>query len=375
MVRGREPVVLWFDAETTALWQESAMKNISEILASVEETPVTFEDYLKAYADPVGELINSYIPHGTHGDMDRYLYDPLYHYSENAGKRHRPLICFAACLAVGGDPDRAATAAAAIEHFQSAALIHDDIADEAELRRGEPCLHLTEGLGLAINMGDLALSMVNGPVVNDPLLEDAVKVRVIKELIAMTCRTVEGQALDLGWARDGRYDITPEDYLTMAIHKTAHYSGAVPLAVGAIVGGADDEIVEALRSYGLDTGLAFQIQDDLLNLVGTDEAKKKDFRSDITEGKRTLVVVHALQNAAPEARERLVEILSSKERDPEVLAEAVAIMEETGSIDYARTFAEDLTLNAKARLAGALPPSQYRDLLVSMADWFVNRLK
>ena len=375
MVRGREPVVLWFDAETTALWQDSAMKNISEILASVEETPVTFEDYLKAYADPVGELINSYIPHGTHGDMDRYLYDPLYHYSENAGKRHRPLICFAACLAVGGDPDRAATAAAAIEHFHSAALIHDDIADEAELRRGEPCLHLTEGLGLAINMGDLALSMVNGPVVNDPLLEDAVKVRVIKELIAMTCRTVEGQALDLGWARDGRYDITPEDYLTMAIHKTAHYSGAVPLAVGAIVGGADDEIVEALRSYGLDTGLAFQIQDDLLNLVGTDEAKKKDFRSDITEGKRTLVVVHALQNAAPEARERLVEILSSKERDPEVLAEAVAIMEETGSIDYARTFAEDLTLNAKARLAGALPPSQYRDLLVSMADWFVNRLK
>ena len=111
------------------------------------------------------------------------------------------------------------------------------------------------------------------------------------------------------------------------------------------------------------------------SLVGTDEAKKKDFRSDITEGKRTLVVVHALQNAAPEARERLVEILSSKERDPEVLAEAVAIMEETGSIDYARTFAEDLTLNATARLAGALPPSQYRDLLVSMADWFVNRLK
>ena len=374
-VRGREPVVLWFDAETTALWQESAMKNISEILASVEETPVTFEDYLKAYADPVGELINSYIPHGTHGDMDRYLYDPLYHYSENAGKRHRPLICFAACLAVGGDPDRAATAAAAIEHFHSAALIHDDIADEAELRRGEPCLHLTEGLGLAINMGDLALSMVNGPVVNDPLLEDAVKVRVIKELIAMTCRTVEGQALDLGWARDGRYDITPEDYLTMAIHKTAHYSGAVPLAVGAIVGGASDEVVEALRSYGLDTGLAFQIQDDLLNLVGTDEAKKKDFRSDITEGKRTLVVVHALQNTEPAARERLVEILSSKERDPEVLAEAVAIMEKTGSIDYARTFAEDLTLNAKARLAGALPPSPYRDLLVSMADWFVNRLK
>ncbi|WP_288072355.1 polyprenyl synthetase family protein [Adlercreutzia caecimuris] len=351
------------------------MKNISETLASVDETPTTFEDYLKCYADPVGELINSYIPRGSHGDMDQYLYTPLYHYSENAGKRHRPLICYAACLAVGGDPDCATTSAAAIEHFHSAALIHDDIADEAELRRGEPCLHLTEGLGLAINMGDLALSMVNGPVVNDPLLDDATKVRVIRELIAMTCRTVEGQALDLGWARDGRYDIAPEDYLTMAIHKTAHYSGAVPLAVGAIVGGAADEQVEALRSYGLDTGLAFQIQDDLLNLVGTDEAKKKDFRSDITEGKRTLVVVHALQNASPAARERLIEILSAKERDPEVLAEAVAIMEEAGSIEYARAYAEDLSQNAKGRLEAALEPSRWRDLLVSMADWFVNRLK
>lgn len=228
------------------------MKNISDILAGVDETPTTFESYLKSFADPVGELINSYIPQGSHGDMDRYLYAPLYQYSENAGKRHRPLICYAACLAVGGNPDRATTSAAAIEHFHSAALIHDDIADEAELRRGEPCLHLTEGLGLAINMGDLALSMVNGPVVNDPLLDDATKVRVISELISMTCRTVEGQALDLGWARDGRYDITPEDYLTMAIHKTAHYSGAVPLAVGAIVAGASEEQVEALRSYGLD---------------------------------------------------------------------------------------------------------------------------
>ena len=80
-------------------------------------------------------------------------------------------------------------------------------------------------------MGDLGLSLVNGTVIEDPILDDATKVRVIKELIDMTRRTIEGQALDIGWARDGRYDITPEDYLTMATHKTAHYSGAVPLAI------------------------------------------------------------------------------------------------------------------------------------------------
>ena len=185
---------------------------------------------------------------------------------------------------------------------------------------------------------------------------------------------IVGHLMDLpmGYVRSGNKDHGRQNRIEGRLEK-----GQKVVVVEDLISTAGSciEVVEALRSYGLDTGLAFQIQDDLLNLVGTDEAKKKDFRSDITEGKRTLVVVHALQNTEPAARERLVEILSSKERDPEVLAEAVAIMEKTGSIDYARTFAEDLTLNAKARLAGALPPSPYRDLLVSMADWFVNRLK
>ena len=329
------------------------METINEIIAAVEEPPESFEQYLTSYADRVGDLVNSFIPKGTHADMDRYLYQPLMAYSQNGGKRHRPLICFAA--------------------FHTAALIHDDIADEAELRRGEPCMHLTEGMGLAINAGDLALSLVNGTVVSDENLDDATKVRVITELIDMTRRTIEGQALDIGWARDGRYDITPEDYLVMATHKTAHYSGAVPLAIGAIIGGGTEVEVEALRNYGLDTGLAFQIQDDLLNLVGSEESAKKDFRNDITEGKRTLMVVHALQHS--DDRDRLIDILSSKEKDQAVLAEAVAIMEASGSIDYARNYAENLTSIAKNRLTDMVRPSTARDLLVSMADWFVSRLK
>ncbi len=349
------------------------MDTINEIIAGVEKPPTSFEEYLTCYANEVGALVNEYIPRGTHPDMNRYLYEPLFSYSQNGGKRHRPLICFAACQAVGGNMERATSAAAAIEHFHTAALIHDDIADEAELRRGEPCLHLTEGLGLAINMGDLALSLVNGTVMNDANLDDATKVRVVTELINMTRRTIEGQALDIGWARDGRYDITPEDYLVMATHKTAHYSGAVPLAIGAIIGGGTDAQVEALRNYGLDTGLAFQIQDDLLNLVGSEESTKKDFRNDLTEGKRTLVVVHALQNSPQ--RDRLIEILSSKEKDPAVLAEAVEIMEASGSVDYARAYAENLTSIAKNRLIDMVEPSPSRDLLVSMADWFVSRLK
>ena len=350
-------------------------QDINELIDLVANPPATFQEYLDRYAEKIGDVVNQFIPRGTHADMDRYLYDPMFAYSQNGGKRHRPLIAVAGCLAVGGDLNTAVTSAAAIEHFHTAALIHDDIADEAELRRGEPCLHLTEGLGLAINMGDLGLSLVTGSVINDANLDATTKVRVLAELSEMTRRTIEGQALDIGWSRDERYDITPEDYLIMATHKTAHYSGAVPLAIGAICGGGTEAQIEGLRNFGLDTGLAFQIQDDLLNLVGAEESVKKDFRSDITEGKRTLVVVHALAHASEAYRARLIEILSSKEKDPVVLAEAVNIMQNTGSIEYARNYAKNLTSISKNRLLGVVDDSPARELLLSMADWFVSRLQ
>lgn len=330
-----------------------------------------FELYLKRNAKKFDAYLTEFFADGTHADMQRYLYRPLGAYTKNAGKRHRPLICLLACEAVGGDPRRAWPSAAAIEHFHTAALIHDDIMDSSLTRRGEPCLHIREGEGLAINAGDLALSLVTGTVVDDHGLDPECRLRVLKELVDMTTRTIEGQALDIGWARDDRFDLTVDDYLVMANHKTAFYSGAVPLAVGAIIGVGTEEQVEALRAFGLAAGLAFQIQDDVLNLVGTREATKKDFRSDVTEGKRTLAAVHALQHSAE--RERLREILASRAEDPALLDEAVRIMAEAGSIDFARTYARDLVLGAKAELEAALPRGKARDLLLSMADFFVER--
>ncbi|HET6351464.1 MAG TPA: polyprenyl synthetase family protein [Coriobacteriia bacterium] len=308
---------------------------------------------------------------GVHPDMERYLYAPLSAYTANAGKRHRPLICLLACEAVGSNPEKARSAAAAIEHFHTAALIHDDIMDSSLTRRGEPCMHIAEGIGLAINAGDLALSLVTGAVVHDSNLDEHTKLLVLVELVDMTTRTIEGQALDIGWARDDRFDITVDDYLLMANHKTAFYSGAVPLAIGSIIGGGTSEQTETLRDFGMAAGLAFQIQDDVLNLVGTKEATKKDFRSDVTEGKRTLVAVHALQNSPN--RERLLAILSSRATDPAVLAEAVDIMNASGSVEFANTYARDLVIGAKSGLEFALPKSKAKDLLLSMADFFVKR--
>jgi geranylgeranyl diphosphate synthase, type I len=332
---------------------------------------IGFELYLKRNSKRIDDYLAAFFADGTHPDMNRYLYAPLAQYSANAGKRHRPLICLLACEAVGGDPACAMSAAAAIEHFHTAALIHDDIEDASQTRRGEPCMHITEGEGLAINAGDLALSLVTGTVVDDPVLNDATKLRVLKELVDMTTRTIEGQALDIGWARDDRFDLTTEDYLLMANHKTAFYSGAVPLAVGAIVGGGTEMQVATLRAFGMATGLAFQVQDDVLNLVGTREATKKDFRSDITEGKRTLIAVHALSNSPK--RERLLAILSAHTADLALLDEAVGIMTEAGSIAFASHYAEKLVLDAKSALEAELPKSKARGMLAAMADFFVKR--
>ena len=332
-----------------------------------------FMSFLNDHYAKVDELIASYYAgNGSHPDMDAYLYAPLAKYSANGGKRTRPVVCFLGCMAVGGSAELASSAAASVEHFHTAALIHDDIADEGELRRGEPCLHLTMGLGLAINAGDLALSQVTGTVLQDDRLDDATKVRVLGELVRMTTRTIEGQALDIGWARDARWDISEDDYLAMASHKTAYYSVAVPLACGAIIGGGTDEQVEALRSFGMATGLAFQLQDDLLNLVGDKESVAKDFRCDITEGKRTLMVVHALAN--PQVSDELRGILSAHTTDPELLARAVELMEQAGSIAHARELSLKLVREAKEALAPVELAQPAKDLLFSMADFFIERI-
>ncbi len=326
---------------------------------------MSFQSYLEQHSPRIGDLIASYFKVDDYEDINRYLYEPLARYSANGGKRHRPLICELACGAVGGDVELVSSAAAAIEYFHTAALIHDDIADESTVRRGEACLHISQGEGLAINAGDLALSQVTGSVLSDKRLSEGMRLKVLEELVEMTTRTIEGQALDIGWARDGRFDLTVDDYLQMAKRKTAYYSGGTPLAVGALIGGGSDEQVEALRSFGMAAGMAFQIQDDLLNLIGNKDMLGKDYRSDITEGKRTLVVVHALQHS-PQSAE-LTAILASHTTAPTMLACAVEIMHNAGSL-------EGIVAAAKSAVTGKLVENEYSKLLLQMADFFVERM-
>ncbi len=306
-------------------------------------------------------------------DLDGFLYGPLAHYNAGGGKRVRPVLALLGCEAVGAPAERALAAGCAIELFQSAALIHDDIADEGELRRGEPCLHISQGIGPAINVGDAALVQASDAILEDAALDAETRLAVLREFIAMERRTLEGQALDLCWVRDSRWDLAPSDYLAMATLKTAHYSCASPLVIGAICGGGSTEQVEALRAFGLDAGLAFQIQDDLLNLVGDAAKQGKDFRTDITEGKRTLAALYALSHLEGACRERLLALISSGTADEGDLAEAVSLMDKAGALDHARDEAQMLVDRAIGGLERARIAPQARETLASMAHYFVER--
>lgn len=339
-------------------------------------------------------------------DLNTYLYQPLRGFSATGGKRVRPALVLLATQAVHGDVEAALPVACAIEDFQSAALIHDDIADKSEMRRGEPCLYRSLGTGLAINVGDAALVHTIGRICHGNAYDETTRLRLIDALISMQERTLEGQALDLGWTQENRWDITPDEYLFMATSKTAYYSAAYPLLCGAIVGGGTAEQRSALEAFGLKAGLAFQLQDDLLNLVGDAKTQGKDFRSDITEGKRTLLVVKAIEvllasakdnaegNAESNAKDsagsnaksstpdaatakasykKLISLLSSKTNDPILLEEAVELIVSTGAVDDVRAYAQTLIAEAKGYLEEAPFDAEARDTLLSMADFFVNR--
>jgi geranylgeranyl diphosphate synthase type I len=339
-----------------------------------------FAQYLERMKPQVEDYLARFMPRAEDGtahvagDLMTYLYEPLARFTASGGKRTRPVLCLLGAQAIGIDPICALSTAAAIEYFQSAALIHDDIADKSEMRRGEPCLYVSDGTGIAINVGDLALVNVCAGLLLDDSLENETCLRLLGELTYMEQKTLEGQALDLGWVRDGRWDVTVDDYLYMATHKTAYYSAATPLACGAICAKGSDDQIEALFSYGLDTGLAFQLQDDLLNLVGDADKQGKDYRSDITEGKRTMAAVWALAHLDEADAAELRGLLSSGTTDAVELARAVELMDKSGAIDQVRAHAQTLITKAKENLDAVDIDDEARKTLFSMADYFVERL-
>ena len=172
---------------------------------------------------------------------------------------------------------------------------------------------------------------------------------------------------------DEVYDLVPEDYMRMALGKTGYYSGIAPLKAGAIIGGATEQEIEALAGFGKNCSVAFQIQDDLLNIVGDEETMGKDRLSDILESKRTLMVIHCLTEAETGDRTRLVELLQlNNEKTTEQTHEVLEMLTRYGSIEHARSTAKDLIAEGRTYL-DLVRPSEARNILGAMAEYFLER--
>jgi geranylgeranyl diphosphate synthase type I len=306
------------------------------------------------------------------------LYSASRYLLDAGGKRLRPTILllvaeaisdvdspstdYRAFPTVDGEEIDILSAGVSIEVIQSFTLIHDDIMDDDDLRRGVPAVHREYDLETAILAGDTLYSKAFEYMLDTGASTDR-SVEALEEL-ATTCTEIcEGQALDVSF--EGRTDVTTEEYLEMIEFKTAVLYAAAA-SIPATLLGCDPETVDSLHGYGLDIGRAFQIQDDLLDLTVSSDELGKQRGSDLVEGKRTLITLHARNQGID-----VESLVSESPTDAEIEA-AVERLREAGSIEFAREIAHDLVESGKQRLE-VLPQGEPRALLEGIADYLVER--
>jgi geranylgeranyl diphosphate synthase, type II len=380
--------------------------------------PDMLEDYLAECKDACdGEIERLYGPDQRGSNS---LYELILDYPLRGGKALRPALSIAVCLGLGGHLEAILPTAATLELYHNAFLIHDDIEDESWWRRGQPTLHIDHGIPIAVNVGDAMLSLSL-----QPLLDNVERVglgpalRILRAVAHMTRQTVDGQARELEWVRSNTWQLDDADYLAMVELKTSWYSFITPLQAGAIAASAGRECLAPLESLGRHLGAAFQITDDLLNLRADPEDYGKEIGGDLWEGKRTLMLLHALRCAEPTDRDRAVQILAKRRpsADGELglanlldqlaargelsragRAEIAArlqglrpteskslddirwlyrLMHRVGSLEHARKVAGQHAREAAAVLAGLdwLPASRHRDVLGGLVDYVHGRTR
>lgn len=290
------------------------------------------------------------------------------HLIKAGGKKLRPVLVVLSSESVGGRTQDALKTAASMELIHTFSLIHDDIMDKDKMRRGKPSVHMLWGEPMAILAGDTLFSKAFETVLEtDAEIDPKRVVGALKTVVDSCIKICEGQALDINF--EGKLDIKEDEYLTMIYKKTAALISAAVKA-GAILGGGTEKQIESLSEYGRLIGLAFQIQDDYLDVIGDEEDIGKPVGSDIVEGKMTLMVVHALANASREDKKSLISILKSNNED--MVDDAISIFNKYGSIEYARNIALQNVKTAK-ELLQVLEDSDAKKSLELIADFVIER--
>jgi geranylgeranyl diphosphate synthase type I len=305
-------------------------------------------------------------------DEPKLLYRAARHIIDAGGKRLRPFLVLKSCKLVGGREEDAIPTAAALELLHTFTLLHDDIMDKDEKRRGVPTVHNQWGVPIAIVAGDLLFAKVYEAITRftDPKRVTAKRIlQVMKEVSEATVTICEGQTLDMMF--ESKQIVSEDEYFEMIKAKTAALF-ETSARCGGILGGANKTQVERLGEFGRYAGIAFQVIDDVLALTADEKVLKKPVGNDIREGKRTLIVVHALEKASKNQKKRILETLGDRSASPERIRETIELIDSLDAIDYAKKVAEKYIERAKEALA-SFPASEDREDLISLSDLIFAR--
>lgn len=348
----------------------------------LEETALkidrTIEKYLPKAFSKTSEAFKTMTPEHAYNieTLNKAIADPIWEFLGRGGKRWRPALFLLVCEALGKNSDDFLDFAIIPEVIHNGTLMIDDIEDSSELRRGKPCTYRIYGLDIAINAGN---AMYYLPLLS--LLKHKQDIPVSKLLKVFEIYTQEminlsfGQAMDIAWHRglSNADEIGEKDYLQMCAYKTGTLA-RMSAKMAAVLADADAEFTDKLGHFAESIGIAFQMRDDVLDLSSKAFQEKKGGQGqDITEGKRSLVVIHTLQVADSQDKKRLIQILNMHSSNQEIRDEAIAIMDRYGSMDYVKETANRMVKESWEEAEKCLTNREGKEKLKAFAEFLIER--
>ena len=345
-------------------------------------------DYIEKRKDSIDALMERYMPRHVSEEsvneifgkprhaydvssIQKTLSDPVWNFLDRGGKRWRPMLFLLIMEALGKTPDDFSEFAIIPEIIHNGTIIVDDIEDDSELRRGKPALHNIYGTDIAINAGNMLYFLPLLPLLRSGVGEEkkCVAFRVYaEEMINLHL----GQSMDIFWHKGKAKTITEEQYLQMCALKTGTLARmAARLAV--VLSDGDKKTEEALGHMAETIGIAFQIQDDILDITSHDKRFGKSWGNDIKEGKRSFMVVHVLSCGTKKDRQHLMAILDSHTEKRKEIEEAIAILQKYDAIAYAQNFARSLVASAWKGAERLLDEGEAKQTLKSFVGYLVER--
>ncbi len=356
---------------------------------------MNIEKFLEAKAPLIDKAIEKYIPRKFTKDailfkvnppmysynlepLNKAIADPIWDMLDRGGKRWRPALFLLICETLGKNSDYCLDFSIIPEVIHNGTLVVDDIEDNSEMRRGEPCTYLKFKLDIAVNAGNamyylplLPLMAKKGKLT--PEMQRDVYEVYVQELISLSM----GQAMDIAWHRGiaNADHLREDDYLQMCAYKTGTLA-RMSAKIAGVVSGADKPLVDKLGRFAESIGVAFQMQDDVLDVTGEDFAKKKGgVGQDITEGKRSLLVIYTLKKANSIDKKRLIEILNMHTSNQAIRDEAIALMQKYGAIEHVKRTAERLVSESWGEAEKLLPTHEAKEKLKEFAEFLIKRNK